>query len=591
MHRTDPFGLRWSLTAGKLSGEFLGQPLDEQKTTDVQTGEILIIDRQFRLDYAVNSMQLDLMADFALWNKLHFLLGPRLSYRWETTFEQTDNVTGPDDQSFEDGQRTHVVETGFPYEPQPFSYGIVGGVALAIPLRKNLYLEPRVIVETDLISPAANYPWQTFGVLAGLSVQYDLSPEHAPPALPPSDPPLPPPPPVPLPVATIHISGVDENGVESEITKIKARETLYERRLPILPFIFFSTGSATLPDRYAADSGVEGKSAVSLVDVNHDLLSIITRRLRENPGTTLEIAGAASGDESSAIIDARAGKLRQHLAEQGIAPERIRISAATFKRSDERTPEGREENRRVEVKSDDPDLTKPLVIREVVRDFSPPMLRISPDYEAPAGMLNWELAVLYHDEVMTSYDSEDKAEGKSPNFDWRISQSSDDTTLAPIVARFTVVDSLGRRTTAYDTMRVEMDHKHVLVNQDIQHHIDGERSQTWIIGFEYDSERLTAQQEAGVQQIASQIRTGATVQIIGYTDRIGTDAYNLALSQRRAETIAGRLREILSTRTIRDVVIKAQGAGVDRAVFNNDIPEGRALSRSVRVTVEQDSVD
>lgn len=591
LHHNDPLGLRWSLTAGKLSGEFLGEPLDEQKTTDDRTGEILIIDRQFRLDYTIHSIQLDLMADFALWQRLHALIGPRLSYRWNTEFEQTDNVTGPGDQSFADGQRTHVVETGFPYEPQSFSYGVVGGVALAIPLRKNLFLEPRVLVETDLLSPAANYPWQTFGVLAGLSVQYDLSPEHIPPAPPPSDPQVPPPPPIPLPVATIHISGVNENGVESEITKIKARETLYERRLPILPFMFFSAGSATLPERYEPETETETGSTISLVDVNHDLLSIIARRLQENPGATLDIAGVASGDEDKGVEEQRAGKMRAQLAELGIAPGRIRIGSATSRRSDERTPEGREENRRVEIRSENPDLTEPYVVREVVRDFSPPVLRISPDYETPAGLLSWELSVLYHDKVMTSYTNADRAAGRSPNFDWRISQSQSDTTLAPIIARFTVVDSLGRSTTVYDTMRVEMDSEHTFVDQDIEHHIDGERSQTWIIGFEYDSERLTARQETGLGKIASRIRSGATVHVVGYTDRIGTDEYNLALSQRRAESIAERLRELLRAGNIQDVVIESEGAGVDRTLFNNDLPEGRALSRSVMITVDQDRID
>ena len=49
----------------------------------------------------------------------------------------------------------------------------------------------------------------------------------------------------------------------------------------------------------------------------------------------------------------------------------------------------------------------------------------------------------------------------------------------------------------------------------------------------------------------------SAVAVVGHTDRIGSDDYNMALSQRRAQTVAN----YLSSRGVPASVISAQGAG------------------------------
>ena len=51
----------------------------------------------------------------------------------------------------------------------------------------------------------------------------------------------------------------------------------------------------------------------------------------------------------------------------------------------------------------------------------------------------------------------------------------------------------------------------------------------------------------------------SSVVVVGHTDRIGSDNYNLSLSQRRAQTVAN----YLSSRGVPANVIRAEGAGED----------------------------
>ncbi|WP_421681177.1 OmpA family protein [Stenotrophomonas bentonitica] len=62
--------------------------------------------------------------------------------------------------------------------------------------------------------------------------------------------------------------------------------------------------------------------------------------------------------------------------------------------------------------------------------------------------------------------------------------------------------------------------------------------------FAFDSAMLTPEGRRNVDTLLQQVRDASrvqTIQVIGYTDRIGSDRYNLVLSQRRAEAVRDAL--------------------------------------------------
>lgn len=108
--------------------------------------------------------------------------------------------------------------------------------------------------------------------------------------------------------------------------------------------------------------------------------------------------------------------------------------------------------------------------------------------------------------------------------------------------------------------------------------------------FPFNQADLTPQAETGLQQLGAMIvkegKHNLTVE--GYTDSIGTAAYNQELSEKRARAVANWL--ILHS-LVAEAAVKVQGYGKNKPVAPNtkpdgsDNPEGRQKNRRVEVVI------
>jgi outer membrane protein OmpA-like peptidoglycan-associated protein len=71
------------------------------------------------------------------------------------------------------------------------------------------------------------------------------------------------------------------------------------------------------------------------------------------------------------------------------------------------------------------------------------------------------------------------------------------------------------------------------------------------------------------------------IMVEGHTDSVGTRAYNIDLSLRRADSV----RQYLVSRGLPGEIVKAQGLGPDRPIADNSTPDGRANNRRVEIIV------
>ncbi|NML94458.1 OmpA family protein [Novosphingobium olei] len=77
------------------------------------------------------------------------------------------------------------------------------------------------------------------------------------------------------------------------------------------------------------------------------------------------------------------------------------------------------------------------------------------------------------------------------------------------------------------------------------------------------------------------------IDVYGYTDSTGSDAYNQQLSERRAQAVAS----YLSSRGVSASRIRSQGFGESQPVASNDTVEGRAANRRVEIKIVPISQD
>jgi len=84
---------------------------------------------------------------------------------------------------------------------------------------------------------------------------------------------------------------------------------------------------------------------------------------------------------------------------------------------------------------------------------------------------------------------------------------------------------------------------------------------------------------ATLGRIAGQVQSGDFLEVQGYTDATGDDAYNIALSQRRA----GAVQRYLVAQNVPLFRIEMVGLGEANPAAGNDTREGREQNRRVEV--------
>lgn len=104
--------------------------------------------------------------------------------------------------------------------------------------------------------------------------------------------------------------------------------------------------------------------------------------------------------------------------------------------------------------------------------------------------------------------------------------------------------------------------------------------------FAFNKTTLTPAARRTVARIGRRLRNArGTVRVDGYTDSIGSNAYNLRLSERRARAVVAALRAA----TARGKRFAARGHGESDPVAPNvtggkDNPAGRAMNRRVTIS-------
>ncbi|MEV4253562.1 OmpA family protein [Spirillospora sp. NPDC049652] len=101
--------------------------------------------------------------------------------------------------------------------------------------------------------------------------------------------------------------------------------------------------------------------------------------------------------------------------------------------------------------------------------------------------------------------------------------------------------------------------------------------------FAVNKAELTPRADGLLRQVAQQIDAsrGTAVKVDGHADNTGNDAINQPLSERRAQTVAQRLKGLV---TRQGVAFQAAGHGSSRPIADNGSDEGRRRNRRVTVT-------
>jgi outer membrane protein OmpA-like peptidoglycan-associated protein len=109
------------------------------------------------------------------------------------------------------------------------------------------------------------------------------------------------------------------------------------------------------------------------------------------------------------------------------------------------------------------------------------------------------------------------------------------------------------------------------------------------VNFEFNSATLTSESRPLLDAVAADLKAHPQlkVELEGHTDSVGNDAYNMKLSQRRAEAV----RDYLISQGASSANLTARGYGESRPIADNKTESGRAENRRVAMSVTDNPGD
>ncbi|WP_255068975.1 OmpA family protein [Lacihabitans sp. LS3-19] len=105
--------------------------------------------------------------------------------------------------------------------------------------------------------------------------------------------------------------------------------------------------------------------------------------------------------------------------------------------------------------------------------------------------------------------------------------------------------------------------------------------------FAFNSSELSSESKKSIQDLANTLieYPNTDILVAGYTDNIGTEAYNLKLSERRAKAVSS----LLNAYNVKSSRLVVKGYGESNPAYSNDSEEGQEKNRRVELAIVADN--
>ncbi len=369
---------------------------------------------------------------------------------------------------------------------------------------------------------------------------------------------------------------------------------------PLLNYIFFDTGQSKIPERYNLlknqDEAQEfdEKMLRNTITKYYHVLNIIGKRLSENPEAVIELVGCVSdrGEEKNNITlsRARAESVRSYLQYVwNVDPGRMNVNARKLpeKASTGNVEEARVENQRVEIYSGSPEILDSIKSTYTFEIADSNDIHIQPDITPGYDIRDWKIEIKGDGQVLKT------VEGKG-------NKLSDETFslveygLGKIGAFHelsmvaTMTDITGQ-VFATEVVKIPVKYNKRVESkaQKLEYKVIEKYA---LILFDYDSAAIKERNKTVIDRVVKRIKElpEAKVTIVGQTDTIGTEAYNVALSQRRAKTV---FQSVMESAVSSPERVSFTGNGPHDPPYDNATPEGRSFNRTVVITLEYEQTE
>lgn len=453
------------------------------------------------------------------------------------------------------------------------------GVGYVFNLSPNVMLSPEISFRLPLtdISSSNNYnSWSVSQLRFGAALTFALEPAK-------EEPPT-----NTLDVGFQDVRYYDKENNKFPLKKITVEEVQYNELYPLIPYVFCGENSEYPTSKTQILSTDVEKGAFSMkslppdaMGINMRTLDLIGTRMSQNPEIELNITGTNDGAgeaKEDGLSLKRANFAKNYLiVNYSIKSERIKISSVGLpeKPSAKNDSDGIEENRRIEFSSSDKRLLTPILIEKEKQSIADPdLVEFVPYAHSNDSIANWELEIYQTDRQLRRFEGK----GEPRTIKWTIMPNELAASPIPVEYTFWAETKTGLKKSASGSVPVDF---YSISRKKVEEKPDRTISKYSLIVFDFDKSEISEQDKEIIENnVLPAIKYNSTIQIFGYTDRIGNEDYNKKLATKRANTV----KELLQSKA-KSAKFEVYGVGENEMIFDNDSPIGRQLSRTVQIYV------
>lgn len=478
------------------------------------------------------------------------------------------------------GKYTYLNEAERDIPDKNFRLGLALGAGYIFKIGESTYLTPEASFRIPFTKVSGNNDWDSYTIPQlrfGLNLTFGIGKKKTPEIV---DVPG-----VELEVGFKEIRGYDKQMNAFPLQKITVEETQYGELFPLVPYVFFKENSSIPINNdalYATNKTGEFSIKELPADamfINTQLVDIVGVRMKQNANARITLTGTLDNQKEKDIrlSSERADFVKNYLVKNyNIDPSRIETVAGREpkKPSSTRDIEGVQENRRVEISTTNNDILAPITIESERRRIADPDLVEFITYaRSNEELTEWSLEIKQAGKTIKKFNGQ----GEPQPVKWQIIPNELSPSKVPLEYTFTAKTKSGA--TRYATSSVPVDYYSFnrKVSEDRPDRVIYKYSLTL---FDFDSPEVSDFDKIILDQyVIPNIKSNSTVQIYGYTDRIGEANYNKKLSQNRAENVRKYIESKVKAK------FETYGVGESEVIFDNDSPIGRHLSRTVQIYV------
>jgi outer membrane protein OmpA-like peptidoglycan-associated protein len=377
-------------------------------------------------------------------------------------------------------------------------------------------------------------------------------------------------------------------------------ENLVKELYPLLTYVFFDSGSASIPDRYIRftdPAQTEGFTDTTIpggtLEKYYHVLNVIGFRMKTHPDSKIEIVGCNSErpniGETKDVSEQRGKVVYDYLTSiWKIDQSRIKLlpgRGLPETKSNIRDPLGIVENQRTEIHSDDWEIVKPIVNKDLRRYPQPDTMHFQMKNGINDALVaRRAIEIKRNGQLWYTMTNVGRTEVVSPEYNWGKGGDADSipNNEEPYTAQLVVYSQDGKECRSAE-IKIPVE---IVTNEEkrTQSLVDKTIDRYSLVLFKFNSDEAGPLNDRILHEfIYNDVRPGAQIEVVGHTDVVGLEDVNKSLSERRAGTVVSGIKKNVKSSTYAS--LEGKGVGEDSPLYPNELPEGRFYNRTVQVII------